>query len=431
MLHRIMWTLALTAAAACAQTTPALTTIQDTLYKADGTRFNGTVEIQWSSFQAGDTSYVATQHVTLQVSNGAFRVRLVPTTNASPGANYQITYTSSGRFQHTEVWAVPPSTAALRIRDVRVSNGVTIGSGPVVGQQVQIGDIEGLDNELLLRPMRGADFGVGRAAMINPVGQLDAVQGNLSDCVRVDGTAAPCGGGSGGFNAFVDGEVPQGVVNGANASFALVFPPAPAASLLLFRNGLLQRRNVDFQLNGNQVTFFAIAVPQPGDILLASYRFADASGAQASTLPQVLCSFVGSSTSALAASQLGQCNLPAGLLQVGDRIEVRFGVSKAGTNSAYSTLLTWGNQTILTRALTAMDVGHVGRFEFTIDATAQQWMGQNWGALAAMASTAGSATESTATGLPVRIWANLATSSSDVVSLRNLAVIRYPSAPGN
>ena len=31
---------------------PALTTIQDILYRADGTRFNGTIFINWSSFMA-------------------------------------------------------------------------------------------------------------------------------------------------------------------------------------------------------------------------------------------------------------------------------------------------------------------------------------------------------------------------------------------
>ena len=31
---------------------PPLTTIQDVLYKADGTRFNGYVQISWNSFEA-------------------------------------------------------------------------------------------------------------------------------------------------------------------------------------------------------------------------------------------------------------------------------------------------------------------------------------------------------------------------------------------
>ena len=43
---------------------PALTTIQDILYRADGNRFNGTMFITWSAFQAGDTSNIATANVT-------------------------------------------------------------------------------------------------------------------------------------------------------------------------------------------------------------------------------------------------------------------------------------------------------------------------------------------------------------------------------
>ena len=49
---------ALAAGVAAAQ--PALTTIQDVLYRADGTRFSGTVYIHYNSFLAGDTSNIAT-----------------------------------------------------------------------------------------------------------------------------------------------------------------------------------------------------------------------------------------------------------------------------------------------------------------------------------------------------------------------------------
>ena len=38
---------------------PALTTIQDILYRADGTRFNGTIFITYDAFQSGDTSSIA------------------------------------------------------------------------------------------------------------------------------------------------------------------------------------------------------------------------------------------------------------------------------------------------------------------------------------------------------------------------------------
>jgi hypothetical protein len=61
-------------------------------------------------------------------------------------------------------------------------------------------------------------------------------------------------------------------MNGSNASFTLSLTPNPAASLMLFRNGLLQRAGVDFTLTGASLSFQAGSVPQPGDLLQASYR---------------------------------------------------------------------------------------------------------------------------------------------------------------
>ena len=176
---------------------PALTTIQDILYRADGTRFTGTMFIRYNSFQAGDTSNIATANLTLPIVNGTLRVQLVPTTNASAGAQYTVTYNSQGINQFTEIWAVPPSTIILRVRDVRVSTGTVIGPPPVL-TPVQIGDVVGLANELAVRPMKGVGFGIGRAAVINQAGQIDAASGNLGDCVRVDGSSGPCGSGGGG-----------------------------------------------------------------------------------------------------------------------------------------------------------------------------------------------------------------------------------------
>ena len=81
---------------------PALTTIQDVLYRADGTRFTGTMFIKYNSFLAGDTSNIATANLTLPIVNGVLRVQLVPTTTASAGAQYAVTYNSQGIDQFTE-----------------------------------------------------------------------------------------------------------------------------------------------------------------------------------------------------------------------------------------------------------------------------------------------------------------------------------------
>jgi hypothetical protein len=121
----------LVAAAAMLAGQPALTTIQDILYRADGTRFNGTMFINWSSFQAGDTSNIATASLALPIVNGVLNVKLVPTTTASAGAQYNITYNSRGVNQFTQVWAVPPSSVTLRVRDVLVSQGTVVGPPPL------------------------------------------------------------------------------------------------------------------------------------------------------------------------------------------------------------------------------------------------------------------------------------------------------------
>src|SRR5712691_1470447 len=115
--------LLLVAAAGVAMGQPTLTTIQDILYRANGTRYNGTMFIRWSSFQAGDMSNIATANLTLAIVNGVLRVQLVPTTTASGGAQYNSTFNSGGRNQFTQVWAVPPSSVPLRVRDVLVSQG--------------------------------------------------------------------------------------------------------------------------------------------------------------------------------------------------------------------------------------------------------------------------------------------------------------------
>ena len=214
------------------QAQPSLTTIQDILYRADGTRFTGSVTVKWKPFLSGSSSFIPQQSLTVDIVNGVFKARLVPTTNASAGTNYEVTFASQGKFLFTETWAVPPSTVALKVRDVRISTGTIIGNPPVFGQLAQISDIDGLENELLIRPVRGFNFTLGRAAAINSTGQLDGVQGNLSDCVRVDGSAAPCGTGGGGGGAgvsvnFVDGEIPTGLVNSSNATFTLLAAPTP------------------------------------------------------------------------------------------------------------------------------------------------------------------------------------------------------------
>jgi hypothetical protein len=415
----------LSGAAAVAQ--PALTTIRDILYRADGTRFNGTIFITWSSFQAGDASNIATANMTLPIVNGVLNVQLVPTTTGSAGAQYNVTYNNAGVNQFAQVWAVPPSSVPLRMQDVLVSAGTVVGPAPVTSP-IQISDVVGLENTLALLPLEGVGFAIGRTAVINTSGQIDGASGSLSDCVRVDGSSGPCGSGGGGvLPAFSDGEVPSGSINGSNAVFALANVPSPVASLDLFLNGLMMKQGADYTLASNVITFLTASTPQTGDTLVASYRFANPSNPLGSlTAAQVICSSAGTTTSSTTLTQLGSCTIPAGLIGTGDRIEVQFQYAHSGSATGFTGQINWGGTTVVSRATAAAEIAFAGRLAFGIAAGTQAWNSQSWGNNLSFTAAVGSATQNTAQNLTISFLGDMAGATSDSVILSNFTVIRYP-----
>ena len=253
---------------------PTLTTISDVLFKADGTRFNGLANFTWISFESGNGSNIAQQMKTVRIIDGNLFVQLTPTTDAVPAAQYLVKYSSDGKIRFEETWAVPHSTTTLRVRDVRTTQPVfpITGGGAGGVTAIQESDVTGLVQDLVARAVKGPGYTNSRTAVINDTGGLDGAAGNPSDCVRVDGTAGPCGSGGGGSVAFIDEEVPSGAVDGANTAFSISSAPSPVSSLHLFRNGLLQKVGFDYTISGTSVSFVSAATPQPGDTVLASYR---------------------------------------------------------------------------------------------------------------------------------------------------------------
>jgi hypothetical protein len=252
---------------------PNLTTISDTLFKADGTRFNGMAQFTWLSFDAANGTNIAQQITTVRIIDGNIFVQLTPTTTASPLAEYSVTYESDGRIQFSETWNVPPSTTPLRVQNVRtsmplfpVTTGGSGGAGAVT--QIQESDVTGLIADLTARPVEGPGYVSSRAAVINDSGQIEGAVGSTTNCLHVDGSSGPC---ALAVN-FVDAETPAGPVDGANVTFTLAFAPSPATSLHLFRNGLLQKATFDYTISNLTVTFLSGAAPQPGDTLIAEYR---------------------------------------------------------------------------------------------------------------------------------------------------------------
>jgi hypothetical protein len=253
---------------------PALTTVQDTLYKANGSPFSGFMLIQWQSFDAADASHIATSNLTVPIDNGVIYVQLVP--NAS-GSSYAVRYVSDGKAQFQEIWVVPASATPLGLSAVRATvapspSGTGGTGGGSTGQDTTIPEssVVGLLTDLAMRPQRGASYSASAIALIDASGLLEGVSGNSTDCVRVNGTSGPCSSGTG--PGFIDGETPAGTLDGTNAVFTLANPPAPAASLALYRNGVLQAQNVDYSVAGNTITFAPASTPQPSDTLVATYR---------------------------------------------------------------------------------------------------------------------------------------------------------------
>jgi hypothetical protein len=425
---------------------PTLTTIQDTIYKADGTKFTGIAVISWTPFDADDSSKIGLQSLTVKITNGAFRVQLVPNSDASPVNNYNVQYSSDGSQSFTEFWSVPPSTTPLRIKDVRLTTSTSGtgsgGSGSTGGGVVQPpsqspiteSNVTGLLTDLSLRPTKGAAYTTGRAAMVNDSGSIDSVEGNLSDCVHVDGSSGACIDTSY-LPVFVDFETPGGVVDGSNASFTLVNTPAPAASLLLYRNGLLQQAGSDYNIQSDgSILFVPAAVPQPGDVLLASYRTGDLSSSivmapqslQSSVKVQVLCSGAGATTSSQNLVVLGSCTIPASALAVGDRVEVRFNFAHQGTGSGFKFQVNWGHTAMVQRIAYTQDALVTGHGDASVSTAGTTLDMQSWGTSLALGTVVAPASDAITSPIVVQFEAGLSAASTDTVSLQNYTILRYP-----
>lgn len=418
---------------------PRLVTVQDTLYKADGTKFNGVVLIDWRSFQTSDNSNITTQSLVVPVTDGVLRVLLAPTTTAQGAAHYDVRYNSDGRVLFVEKWNVPPSTTTLALRDVRAADGTT----PPGQTAILIGDVTGLEDELSARPSKDTSYASGRVVISTSSGTIGSAFGSPSDCVRVDGTSTPCGGSStgGAAAAFADGEVPIGAINGSNSFFTLTGTPSPAASLAMFRNGVLQKQGLDYSVSGNTVTFMSSSRPETGDLLIANYRTSAsgaanvgfqaspaAAGMVASTpgTSQIICNSAGASTSSLTPVKLGSCAIPAELIQPGDRFEIRYGFSHEGVTSGFTITATWGTTMLLSRTATAAERAVVGTADYAVSEGGALWSSQSWGSALAFYASAGTTQESPSNGIIVGIYSQMPVATQDTVSLRNMSVVRYP-----
>jgi uncharacterized protein YoxC len=111
----------------------------------------------------------------------------------------------------------------------------------------------------------GIDFTLSGSAITFAAGSVPQSSDYLRAYYRTPGVGTA--------TTFNDAELPSGTINGTNLTFTLAATPSPAASLTLYKNGVLLTQGVDYALSGATVTFANTTVaPQVGDSLTVSYR---------------------------------------------------------------------------------------------------------------------------------------------------------------
>jgi hypothetical protein len=215
-------------------------------------------------------------------------------------------------------------------------------------------------------------------------------------------------------------------MNGANGSFTLSAVPIPTSSLALYRNGVLQKPGLDYNLSGNSIQFLTASTPQGGDTLLASYRVTPSGNTQGPAAPQILCSGMGGSTSSTSLSGLGTCTIPAGTLQPGDRVKLDFDYSHEGSLTGFTFAVNWGDTLLLKRNGAVSDAFVSGWAEAGASTSACQLSFQSWGTVLGMANGVFNAYDSLAYPIVLDFQGNMAAATTDTVTLRNFTVVRYP-----
>jgi len=183
---------------------PALTTISDTVYRADGTAASGTVLISWPSFQTAGGSAVAAGNLSVTIGPaGAFTAQLVPNVGASPaGTYYVVVFQLDDGTVRTEYWAVP-ATSPTTIAAVLTTPGTGLGNFAVTQQYVNAA-VAGLAVDATVVHRAGAETISGTKqfavppSLPTPVGTNDAANKGYVD-------AAVSNVGSGAYVAIAGG----------------------------------------------------------------------------------------------------------------------------------------------------------------------------------------------------------------------------------
>ncbi len=141
---------------------PALTTIQDTVYRADGTPAQGTLLISWPEFStAGGQAVSAGENAVVLGTSGLLNIQLTPNVGAIPtNTVYTVVYQLDDGTVKTEYWMVGTSSPET-IAQVRTELGAGNSTQQFATQQYVNGALAGKANDNAVVHLSGTETVTG------------------------------------------------------------------------------------------------------------------------------------------------------------------------------------------------------------------------------------------------------------------------------
>src|SRR6202167_15963 len=196
------WLLAVVIAAtgrvyAAPQSGPALTSVIDTVYMADGSEAQGTLVITWPAFVSASGAAVAAGSLNVTLgSNGALNVELATNATATPASVYHtVVYQLGPGEVRTEYWVVPTSSPAT-LAQVRTTPGSGTAAQPVSMQYVNSA-LAAKANDNAVVHLAGAETVTGTKSFSTPPNVPTPVgTGDVTNKAYVDAAIATVGAGN-------------------------------------------------------------------------------------------------------------------------------------------------------------------------------------------------------------------------------------------
>jgi hypothetical protein len=185
------------AASASPQSGPALTSVVDTVYMADGSDAKGILVITWPAFITASGTAVAPGVLDVPLgTNGALNVELEPNAGATPpGVYYTVVYQLEPGEVRTEYWVVPTSSPAT-LAQVRTTPGSGTAAQPVSMQYVNTA-LAGKANDNAVVHLANAETITGTKSFALPPNVPAPVStGDVANKAYVDSSVATVGAGN-------------------------------------------------------------------------------------------------------------------------------------------------------------------------------------------------------------------------------------------